>query len=239
MITLMDIFKDLTYGELSQLHIGGLVPSEFESSPDPTNYDKILSHINIGMTELYKRFFLLSREIYIQQYEEIEVYQLQSKYNQTSASLEPIKYILDTPENPFLDDVLKIEQVYDEVGNLLPLNDISEELSVYTPSYRSIQVPYPKNENVMAVQYRADHPRLVWDVDMNPAEIEIDIPGSLYEALLLYVAYRAQSSMGGEGAADGMGYFQKFEASCENVNKLGLQIQGEPGAWRFDQAGWV
>jgi hypothetical protein len=240
MITLLDVFRDLTYGELSQLHIGGLIPSELESEPDPANYTKIISHVNMGMTELYKRFFLLSREIYIQQYEEIELYQLHSNFNQTNvASTEPIKYILDTPDNPFLDDLLKIEQVYDEVGCLLPLNDISEEFSVFTPSYRSVQIPYPKNENVFAVQYRADHPRIVWDQETMPIDIEIDIPQSLYEALLFYVGSRAHTSMGGDGGAEGGMYWQKFNQSCEDVMRLGLQVQGEPGAWRFDQAGWV
>jgi hypothetical protein len=125
------------------------------------------------------------------------------------------------------------------VGNLLPLNDISETLSVFTPSYRSVQIPYPKNENIFAVQYRADHPRIVWDLETLPINIEIDIPGSLYEALLYYVGARAHSSMGGDGGVEGNDYWQKFNNSCNEVMRLGLQVQGEPGAWRFDQAGWV
>jgi len=242
-ITLMQLFKDLTYGELAQLSVGNLIPSDLESEPDPKDYDRILTHINLGMKELYKRFFLLSREIYIQQYEEIEVYELHSRFNQTNvASLEPIKYILDTPQNPFLDDVLKIEEVYDEGGNKLPMNDITEELSIYTPSFRSVQYPYPKNENIFAVQYRASAPRIEYVRGMNPEEIELDLPNSLHEALIYYIAHRVHAGMG-QGIRDNNqesgAYYQKFEASCKIVELHGLEVQGEPGDWRFDRHGWV
>jgi hypothetical protein len=239
-MTLLQLFKDLTYGELSQLSIGSLIPEESESEPDPRDYENILSHLNLGLRELYKRFFLLSKEINIQQEEEIETYVLSSRYAETNAaSTEPIKYIKDTVDDPFRDDVLKIEEVYDEGGNKLPLNDITEPLSVYTPSFQSVQIPYPLEENMFSVQYRACHPRVEYTPDMDPATIEIMVPNSLYEALLYYIAARVQSSMGGDQGQEGNDFFQKFENSCKMVELHGLEIQGEPGIWRFDQAGWV
>lgn len=239
-MTLLDLLKDLSYGEFAQFKIGNLIPGEKESEVDPTRYEQCMSHINLGLKEIYKRFFLSSREIYIQQYEEIATYVLSSKYAQTNiASAEPIKYIMDTVDAPFKDDVLKIEEVYDEAGNKLPMNDITEELSVFTPNYRSIQVPYPNNETTMAVQYRACHPRLEYTAGMDPEDIEIMLPNSLHEALLLYVAHRYTSSISGDQGAEGIDYYQKFERSCEMVRNEGLEVQGEPGDWRFDQAGWV
>lgn len=239
-MTLLELLKDLTYGELSQLKIGNLLPGEDQSEPDPTRYEQIMSHINMGLKEIYKRFFLLSREVYIQQYEQISVYTLSSKYAQTNtASLEPIKYIMDTVDAPFLDDTLKIEEVYDEDGNRLPLNDITEVTSIYTPSYRSIQIPEPNNENTLSVQYRACHPRVIYTPDMDPADIEIVLPNSLHEALLYYVASRGFSALGGDQGQEGGDYYKKFENSCRMVDELGLEIQAEPGIWRFDDAGWV
>lgn len=239
-MTLLDLMKDLTYGELAQFNIGNLITGEFESEPDPTRYEQLISAINLGLKEIYKRFFLSSKEIYIQQYAQISTYVLSSKYAQTNvASLEPIKYIMDTPEKPFLDDVLKIEEVYDEEGNILPMNDITEDLSVFTPNYRSIQIPYPDDANTMAVQYRASHPRIVYTKGMDPADVEIELPNSLHEALLYYVASRFATSISGDQGAEGSDYFQKFNASCDKVDELGLEVQAEPGDWRFDQAGWV
>ena len=241
-MTLLELLKDLTYGELAQFKIGNLIPGEHESEPDPTRYDQLTSAINLGLKEIYKRFFLASREIYIQQHEEIATYVLSSKYAQTNtASPIPIedRYIMDTVDAPFLDDTLKIEEVYDEEGNIIPLNDITEELSIYTPSYRSIQIPYPNDENTLSVQYRATHPKVIYSKGMDPADVEIALPNSLHEALLYYVAARFASSQGGDQGQEGSDYYQKFKNSCDLVAKEGLEVQGEPGDWRFDQGGWV
>lgn len=238
MTTLLDIFTDLTYGELQGTHLGNLIPEDNESEPDPKSYAQIMSHINLGLREIYKRFLLSSKEIYIQQYEQIETYVLDSKYaDSNTASLEPIKYIMDSVTNPFQDDILKIEQVYNEVGELLFLNDFTEELSIFTPSYRSLQIPWPNEFNTVAVQYRAAHPKLLYIRGTDPETVDVAVPESLYEALLLYVAYRALPNS--DGGVEKAAMKQLFEASCSQIERLGLKIQGEPGDWRFDVKGWV
>ena len=70
-MNLLDVFKDLSYGELRNNAIGNLIPDDNESEPDPKDYAQILSHLNRGLDRLYGRFFLASQEIYIQQYEQI------------------------------------------------------------------------------------------------------------------------------------------------------------------------
>jgi len=237
---LLDFLKDLTYGEFAQLKIGELIAGEFESQPDPSKYEQLMSHVNLGLTEIYKRFFLSSKEIYIELHEEISEYVIAYKYAQTSGSAEDPQYIMDTAANPFRDDLLKIEEVYDEIGVKLPMNDTSEDLSIFTPTYRSIQVPYPNDGITYAVQYRADHPRLVWSIAIDPSTVEIEVPHSLHEALLNYVASRGFTSLGGEaGTTEGLSYYSKFENSCQKVHDLGLEVQAEPGTWRFDDNGWV
>ena len=236
--TLLDIMKDLTYGEFAQLAIGNMIPGETESEPDPENYEKLIRHINMGLTEIYKRFFLLSREVDIQQHEEISTYLLHSKYSVTVGT-EPTLYVRDTIDEPFLDDILKIEEVYDEGGDKYFLNDVSEDLSLYTPSYRSIQVPYPDDDVTMSVQYRANHPKIIYAANMEPEDIDVSVPNSLYEALLYYVASRVFASLGGDGGVESNDYFQRFENSCRKVDELGLEVQAEPGDWRFDTHGWV
>lgn len=239
-MTLLELLKDLTYGELSSLKIGELIPGEFQSEPDPSRYEQLLSHINMGLLELYKRFFLLSREVYVELHEEISTYMLHSKYAQTNdESSEDPKYIMDTDAEPFLDDILRIEEVYDEAGDKLGINDVNDPLSIYTPSYRTFQVPYPNDDITYAVQYRASHPTIVWTEDLNPSTVDIGCPNSLREALLYYVASRCYSAMGGDSGIEGNDYFQRFENSCRVVNDLGLEIQTEPLNWRFDDKGWV
>jgi hypothetical protein len=236
---LLDILKDLTYGELSGLAIGNLIPGEFDNEPDPHEYEQVISYINLGLKEIYKRFFLRSRELDIQQHEEITTYKLSSDYAASNtASLIPLadRYILDTVDDPFLDDILKIEEIYDEEGTKLPMNDITEENSVYTPSYRMVQIPYPNNDATFSVQYRAAHPKIPVTLDTLPDDVEIELPNSLHAALLQYVGYRANLRSNSEKSAD---YWQQFEKTCAHVENQGLEVQGEPGDWRFDEHGWV
>lgn len=234
---LIDILKDLTYGELAGSHMGNLIPGEFGNEPDPHEYEMIVSYINMGLREIYKRFFLRSREIDVQQYEQFTTYKLHSDFAQSNvASAEPIKYIIDTVDDPFEDDILKVEEVYDEEGTKLALNDVSDENSVYTPAYNLVQIPYPNNANIFSVQYRACHPKIPVTLSTDPATVEVELPNSLHAALLQYVGYRANLRVNPERSAD---YWQQFEKSCLHVDRLGLEVQGEPGDWRFDDHGWV
>jgi len=236
-MTLLDILKDLTYGELAGLAIGNLLPGEFDNEPDPHEYEQIVSHINLGLKEIYKRFFLRSREIEIQEYEQFTSYKLHSDFAQSNvASLEPIKYIIDTVDDPFQDDILKIEEVYDEEGTKLSMNDITDEYSVFTPAYNIVQIPYPNNANTFSDQYRACHPKVPVTLATDPDTVEIELPNSLHIALLQYVGYRANLRTNPERSAD---YWQQFEKTCAHVERLGLEVQGEPGDWRFDEHGWV
>ena len=240
MITLDQIFRDLSYGELAQTAIGAFNPEEYESAPDPRHYAKLTSFVNQGLLALYKRFFLSSKEIYIQQYEQIATYVLDSKYAQSNvASAEPIKFIMDSVANPFQDDILKIEECYDEEGNKLFLNDVTEDLSIMTPNFKSIQIPYPNEFNTVAVQYRAAHPRIVYSTALDPTAEEIMLPLSLYEPLLNFVAYKVMMNTGVDGEAAAINYYQMFDQGCKLVEELGLEVQGEPGIWRFDDMGWV
>ena len=236
---LLDIMKDLTYGELQGLKIGNMLAGEAESEPDPHQYEQIVSYINLGMTDLYKRFFLRSKEIYVQEHAEISTYLLHSDYslaNTASTVAESERYIIDTALDPFVDDILKVEEVYDEEGNKIPLNDISEALSIYTPSFRSIQIPYPDDETTVSVQYRANHAKITATVESEAALIEVAVPNSLYEALLYFVGSRAHRPINPEKSSD---YWQMYKKSVDDVERLGLEVQGEPGDWRFDDHGWV
>ena len=51
-MTLSDVFDQLAYGEFSKIFLGesGAIPQ--------SNWNRIITHINLGLTELYKRFDL-------------------------------------------------------------------------------------------------------------------------------------------------------------------------------------
>lgn len=239
-MTLKDLFEYLTYGELAQLDIGGLVPDAAESGPDPKDYAKLMSHVNMGLKEVYKRFWLRSEEVIIQLYDHIATYTLDKKYAITNKmSVEPYKYIIDSPIEPFTNNVLKIEQVFDEGGRQMFLNDRTEPWSVFTPAYNQVQIPFPERHNSMVIQYRAAHPTIKYEFGMDPEKIELQIPEGLLEPLLFYIASRAFAGLNTDMNQEGNNYLQKFEASCKKAEELGLQVTTNLSNLRLDQRGWV
>lgn len=243
MITLQDLLEDLTYGEFSQLNIGNFIPGEHENEPDPSAYAQLCSWINRALRAIYSEFWLASEEIEIQLHEEIGTYVISTDYTVTQGT-QPTLYIIDSVSAPYLGTLLKIESVYDEEGNELPLNDddnvdeAGDPFSLYTPTYRELQVPWPNDYNTLAVQFRATHPPVKYSSGMDPTAIELKIPQALYEAVMFYVASKGFSSLGGDALGDAAQYFQMYENEVTRVRKNGLYIQTEPSNSRFENNGW-
>lgn len=237
MTTLADIFEQLTFGELAQFSIGGLAGEQVRKE----DQSKVMSHINLGLKKLYERFWLSSKEAHINLYSHIQNYTLDKKFARTNQlSVEKYKYIIDSVYQPFQNDVLKIEQVFNEGGELMFLNDLTEPWSVFTPSYNQIQIPFPERENSLTVHYRASHAPLMWTAEMDPSDVEVRIPEGLVEALLLFVGYRAHASIGGElGMAESNNYLRKFNEACAQADRAGVGITTSYGNLKLDKNGWV
>ena len=127
---LKEIFDQLTYGELSQLAIGGGEQGQINEA----NYPSVVAHIRLALTALYKRFPLKENRLVLQLLPGVLQYEINSKYAVGNMkSLVPVKYILDSAL-PFKDDILKIERVYTGKGHELSLNDGADPFSLTTPS---------------------------------------------------------------------------------------------------------
>lgn len=258
---LSDLFDQLTYGELSNFEYSGAD----EQGITYENHHRIIPHINLGLTELHKRFLLRTEEVIIHCEDHIQTYHLTSEYAQTNKkSSQPYKYIHDTVFQPFKNNVLQIEKVFNENGKELylntkgPVSHIGSNNTnmflpgesplfgmdsggafwgVHTPTYNTIQMPYPMEVNSLLVEYRADHPKIPID-NVYPEEVEIYIPSWLLEALLQYIAARAYTSLGGESAQEGNNFMVKFEASIKKAEQLGLSNEEIPINQRLEVNGW-
>jgi hypothetical protein len=212
---LIDLFTDLTYGDLWNVALGGYNPTHPESEPDPVRYTQLIAVINAGLNQLYIEFFLRSEEHYIELREQTTTYKLHSDY--------------------------KIEEVYDEDGVKLPLNDVTEDLSCYTPAYNKVQVPYPEDNMTISVQFRATHPRIVYTglATFDPADVELELPNSLKDSLVYYVASKLLRPMGGERVVEADNYFQLYKDSVRVIKEEGLEVQGETLGSKFEDRGWL
>lgn len=95
----------------------------------------LIGFINLGLTAIYKKFTILTKEYIID-----------------LKALQTIYYL------PY--DCMVIQGVYDEFGNEVNLNDENDPLSVLTPSFNSIQIPVPVDGVKVGVVYTANHPLL-------------------------------------------------------------------------------
>lgn len=230
---LLSEFKGyLAYGELSQLNAGALLT-------DATQYQRLITHINLGLIELYKRFPIKTSEVIVQLHEEITEYTIHSR---NAESQMPIGgdssryYVKDSQYYPFRDDILSIIQVFNEDGMELPLNDVNKQYSLFTSSHNVIHHPYTDDDNAITVLYHCIAPKL--STESMDDSVDIDIPQQFTEALLNFVAYRAFAAIN-MNSAEAVNYYSKFEASCALINNLGLTQKAIMTNTKLEDSGWV
>lgn len=226
-MTLQDIFDQLTYGELSQLSVGGAENGAITEA----NWGKIIAHINLALTALYKRFPL----------------------KEDRAHLPLVAGTLVYPTAAVAPALLKIEKVLTDGGFELALNDEADTYSVFTPSASMLRVPADIVNQVvdlpdqykttgLTLVYRANHPRVVQSLGyFDPKRLRLQLPDSHLEPLLLYVASRVHTPMGTGQFEGQMGnnYYAKYEASCQAIETSNLKVDQGSQSTRLRNNGWV
>lgn len=245
---LKEIFDQLTYGELSQLSLGGNETGAISEA----NYERVLPHINLGLTALYKRFPLKEGRLTIELQAGMTTYPVTSSYAVSNArSQQPIKFIKDAL-SPFKDDLLKIERLYTSLNHELGLNDESDYYSVFTPTASVLRFPADivaggrdlpdelKTQTVEVV-YRANHPLIIKSIGYFDAErVDIELPYTHLEPLLFYIGSRVHTPTGMTNEANmGNTYFAKYEASCQQLETQNLRVDQGSQNSRLQRNGWI
>ena len=229
-MTLQEIFNQLMVGELSQISIGGSEAGEISRS----NYPRLVPHITLGLTALYKRFTLKEGEVTIRLLPGISKYSIDSSGDTV--------FVSDPTEEDFADDLLKIERVTDAMGTDIPLNEWNNPYSAVTPSRTMLVLPKMWKDGVvpetLTVNYRANHP-VIRNVT-RPASVNIELPDSYLEALLYFVASRINNPIGMTNEFHaGNSYAAKYEQECARLEMLNLEVDQGYQNTRLRAGGWV
>ena len=248
-MTLQDIFDALSAGELSQISIGGQAAGVINKE----NRAKLLPHINMGLTALFKRFRLKEGELIIQLEAGRTRYPLASEFSQSAGGFSGVPFILDSA-NPFVDDLLKVEEVYAESGKQFPLNDAAHLYSVKTPQTKvltvptdvvtkSMSLPDDFKTDTLRVVYRANHTEVTFDPKVDYAYVggsELELPDSHMEALLYFVASRINNPIGMTNEFHaGNSYMMKYEQECQYLENQGMQTDISGSNIKARLNGWV
>jgi len=240
MITLQEIFDDLAAGPLANL---ALVNNTTQAIQEK-DYNKVLSFVNLSLTSLHKRFTLRTGQVVVQQHPDLMHYPLRSKFAESNvASTEAIKFIKDTIADPFWDDIIKIEQVFSELGEEYIINDSAQEYPVYTPEFDVISmVPTGEIPQAVVAIYRAKYPKIVLtSTALDPTLIEVNIPDWILEALYARVAaYAYKGIMGDEGETSASrNYMFQYELECKRIETEGTVANDNDTSTSFEDKGWA
>ena len=199
-MTVASIINYAKYSELSQLGVVKNLKSTRAAEVQEAE-KQILSYINLGLIELYKRFTMRSEE------EIVAMVEGQSLYTLT---------------DPLLN---KVYEVYDENGKPYPLNDETNVNSINTPSYNVIQIPTISLGNSVFVIYNSAPDELLWNADLTT--VDIPIPPIMLEAMLHYVGYRGHGATDGNVDAENNTHYMRFDKSCRKLVEEGAVSSDE------------
>ncbi|RWB40457.1 MAG: hypothetical protein EOQ44_25285 [Mesorhizobium sp.] len=239
---IIDLFRELSFGELSNLAISNSGSGQIIEEKQP----QLVQYTNNALLALHTRFMLVEKQLLLEQVASITNYHLTRKYAvQTGADVD-FRYIKDLPEAPFTGDLIRIISVHGSDGQCsyeYVLNDVDNQNSLFTPQPNVLQIPRPIDGLPTAVVYQASHAKLDDRID-GPDNIlnqTIDIPIYLENALRLFVAYKVFSHMNGqENIVKSQEYLGAYEAACLEIEQRDLVNQTfSTSHCKLEQRGFV
>ena len=188
----------------------------------------VLGYLNLGITELYKRFPLKVDEAIV------NLREMKSEYK-----LDGTDPDVEMPENS---ELMWIVAAYQEVEDTdynelvaleLPLNEEENPLSLQTVAWNTLQVPMSIDNAHISLIYVAV-PEMYTVDDL--AE-QLPLPRQMVEPLLEYMSYQAKSSIG--TIQDTALAYQEFEASCSRIEMRGMITADDLDMLNRDMKGFV
>lgn len=235
----LDLIKTLGYGVLNNTKYSNVVV---------TDADQVLPLVTLieeGLTRLYTRFVLREKHVIIEMQVGVTFYHLTKLYSVQNGDRirVPYPYIMDLPNEPFDEDVLKILRVMDTQNNVRPLNDDSRNDSLTTPQFDVLHNPYPRDLEALFINYQAKHVPLITYKENDEYEIleEIILPPVLEPALINYVAWMVYSRINTqEASTKAASHLQIYELTCKDVEAFDSVNNSKSSTnIRFDQNGWT
>lgn len=233
-----ELLKRLALGELSNLSLADSGLINVEKIP------KIIMYANEGLLRLHTKFVLKEKTLLLEMRENITSYHLLKKFAYSEYDINDppsswnMPYILDNENEPFLEDVIKILSVYNYDGIKLPINDLHNACSVFTPQPLVLQVTTPVAGKMLSVEYQAKH---IVIPETEFEEVDVDIPECLESALQAFIASKSYMHMNTqENTAKGQQHEMTFESLCQNVIDMDLiNMANTTTNTRFEKRGWV
>lgn len=238
---LKEYLTKLAYGTLSNLWGNSTIKGEIPEDKIPL----VINAINEGLLRLYTLFPLKENGLYLELNEHTTIYELTSEHiipegtedSDLDSEDNCDKYIWDFKEHPFTDDIIKILNVYTTDGFPVKLNNPSSCISIYTPTFNTLQIPNPVKGITLSIAYQAKHP-ILYVEDLENQEIELT--PVLIGALDAYVAYIIHSNINTETAiANAQKYYTLYQTIINEIlNTDAVNSSYSQNNTKFFERGW-
>lgn len=235
-MNLQECLDTLARGKLSNLSLcsGGKVNEK--SIPE------VVDAINEGLRRIYTTLTIKEKSVILELTESRTDYEITSEHSLRKWDEEdffsPYKYyIRDTEKDPFVDDILVILEVWDDLGRKRPINDPDDPLAVFIAQPDRLSTNFTREGRVLNVIYRAKHLDLV----ATELSTRIQLPENLYGALFSYVAYLLTGRMNTqEATANSARYLAEYQSI---INEITMSSTLNPDKvvsdFKFVKRGWV
>lgn len=239
MIILKDLFDLLATGELSNLKLS----QNLDGTLSEEEYGKVINHINIGSVELHKRFNLSQREIILHVCPTQNEYHLKSNRIALLQNMNTRTYLEDRGNNDREINLIEVLNVFDESQTPLKMNDRHAIPYILQQAPDVLKITKLFTPRIFHISYQAYPSKIIINDDFNPESYEYDIPQSIIEPLLYYVAARVYKPMGSNDSTansdKAAAYQQQYELACQKIALFGLDAQHNDDENTFERDGWA
>jgi len=241
-MTLQDLFDTLATGEFTSLNLANSVTGSIKEEA----YPKVVNSINRGLRELYKKFLLKKKKVYLVQQTDVTRYYLQTRYLGYAGATTADAYLVDHPDEEFSNDVIRLLEIEDSDGLAVEINPphpYLEQTYFKTSGFDTLDLVTEETGETFLVTYQARYPKITITEDFDPEEINLYFPSFIEEALCNYAASllvkgKATKASEGEGYATNTWNY-KYEQACQEIIRLGLVEEAIVQDNRFNRRGFV
>jgi hypothetical protein len=228
-----DIISGLKFGELRHFNFG----ESAQEGVFPIHFPMLINLINQGVKDIYSKVKLSHRELYLQPIVNKTTYRLHPKYAVTNTVSTEVKYIIDSPDDPFKGNLLRILAAFTECGKEIPLNDHNDCESLHLVGLDIIQVPDPQADNAITIIYQSGVDKLEESDDITQ---EVDLPSVYEQALMLFIVAKAHLSRAHlDSEVKHSDYMSRYQNELDRLVAEGYVLSDATSCKRLSLRGFV
>lgn len=222
---------------------------------------RLIILINLGLTDLYRRFTIKEEVLDLKVTSDIKRYKLIAS-NAVSDQYSETSYILDSVEDPFKGTVQAILRLYSPYGRQLSLNSESTTIQaisgvythdqttatnhlISTPTFNELLFRDIPAEGVYQVVYKGGTPRLATAESWGTIEdVEVDLPVMYLNALCYFVASKMYNPLGAisiqqSNFHEGNNWRAMYEEECTKLKNDLAGVNSYSEVSNFTRGGWI